>query len=197
MLDTPRYARAVRFAAAAHAGQIRKGSAIPYITHPLAVSGLVAEFGGDEDQAVAGLLHDTVEDCGVSLLDLSRLFGIRVAALVEGCTDGAPDEHGVKAPWRERKERYLHHLEECPEEVLLVSACDKLHNARAIVSDMRMIGDDVFDRVSASREDTIWYYRRLAGLFSRRLTHQGLARILEYTIGDLWDFGICGGATAI
>jgi hypothetical protein len=196
-LNPDRYAAAVAFATAAHAGQLRKGTAIPYVSHPLAVSGLVLEFGGDEDQGIAGLLHDVVEDCGVSLLEVSRRFGVRVAGLVEGCTDGAPDEHGRKAPWRERKERYLQHLEECPEDTLLVSACDKLHNARCIVSDIRMVGDHVFDRFSASRELVIWYYRRLAGVFGRRLANQTLATILEYEITDMWDFGISGDATRL
>lgn len=194
MLNTTRYANAVRFAAHAHAGQVRKGTTIPYVVHPLAVSALVVEFAGDEDHAIAGLLHDVVEDCGVSLLTLSDRFGTRVAAIVEGCTDGAPDAHGVKAPWRERKERYLAHLEEEPQDTLLVSACDKLHNARAIVSDIRLVGDEVFGRFSANRDEVIWYYRSLAGVFGRRLDHPALITILTYEIANMWDYGIPKGA---
>ena len=197
MLNSDRYARALTFAADAHAGQVRKGTAIPYITHPLAVSGLVVEFGGDEDQANAGLLHDVVEDCGVSLLTLAAEFGVRVAAIVEGCTDGAPDEHGRKAPWLERKELYLEHLEGASQDTLLVSACDKLHNARAIVSDIRVIGLEVFDRFTATRERTIWYYRRLAGVFARRLGNARLAQTLEYEISNMWDYGLPNDATAL
>lgn len=197
MLNTHRYARGVRFAAAAHAGQVRKGTAIPYITHPLAVSALVLEFGGDEDQAVAGLLHDVVEDCDVSLETLADRFGVRVAAIVEGCTDGAPDEHGRKAPWLERKERYIRNLELESPDTLLVSACDKLHNARSIVSDIRFVGSSVFDRFTATREQTIWYYRRLAGVFCQRLDDPRLTRALEYEVQNMTDFGISGDAAAI
>lgn len=194
MLNSPRYAEAVMVAADAHAGQVRKGTSIPYIVHPLAVSALVVEFGGDEDQAIAGLLHDVVEDCGVSLLDLADRFGTRVAAIVEGCTDGAPDERGIKAPWRERKQRYLVHLEEEFQETLLVSACDKLHNARAIVSDVRLLGDAVFDRFAAPRDQVIWYYRSLAGVFQRRLQNPNLVTALTYEVANMWDFGIPGDA---
>lgn len=192
-----RFSDAVTFAAAAHTGQVRKGTGIPYITHPLAVSGLVLEFNGDEEQAIAGLLHDVVEDCGVSLTTLADRFGIRVAAIVEGCTDGAPDEHGRKAPWLERKDLYLQHLEEEPQDTLLVSACDKLHNARSIVADFRVIGDAVFDRFTAGREGTIWYYRRLAGVFARRLDIEPLAGALEHEIRNMWDYGLPSDATRL
>jgi GTP pyrophosphokinase len=190
MLNSTRYAEAVRFAADAHARQFRKGTSIPYIVHPLAVSALVVEFGGDEDQAISGLLHDVVEDCGVSLLTLSERFGPRVAAIVEGCTDGAPDEHGVKAPWQERKERYLADLEGESQDTLLVSACDKLHNARCIVSDTRLVGHGVFDRFTVDRDHVVWYYRRLAGVFARRLEHPDLVTMLTYEIANMWDYGI-------
>jgi (p)ppGpp synthase/HD superfamily hydrolase len=189
MLKSQRYAYAVSFAAKAHAGQFRKGGRIPYISHPLAVSALVVEYGGDEDQAIAALLHDVVEDCGVSLLTLSEEFGLRVAAIVEACTDGVPDERGVKAPWRERKERYLAHLEQEEDDALLVSACDKLHNAKAIVSDIRETGLEVFDRFTASREEVLWYYRRLAGVFERCIDRPSLVRALVYEIAAMWDFG--------
>jgi (p)ppGpp synthase/HD superfamily hydrolase len=194
---TPQFADALTFAAAAHAGQLRKGTGIPYFTHPLAVSGLVLEFNGDEDQAIAGLLHDVVEDCGVDLATLADTFGIRVAAIVEGCTDGAPDEHGRKAPWRERKERYLEHLQGESQDTLLVAGCDKLHNARSIVADFRVVGDAVFERFNAGREGTIWYYRRLAGIFSRRLDNAPLVVALEHEINSLWDYGLYGGATRL
>jgi GTP pyrophosphokinase len=190
MLNTPRYADAVRFAADAHAGQVRKGTTIPYIVHPLAVSALVVEFGGDEDQAIAGLLHDVVEDCGVSLIDLSEGFGPRVAAIVAGCTDGVPDARGVKAPWKARKQRYLAHLEEEPQDTLLVSACDKLHNARDIVSDIRLVGMEVFDRFSANWDQVVWYYRSLAGVFERRLEQPALVTTLAYEIANMWDYGL-------
>lgn len=197
MFTSSLYADALRFAATAHAGQVRKGTAIPYVTHPLAVSGLVVEFGGDEEQAIAALLHDVVEDCDVSLLTISDTFGVRVAAIVEGCTDGVPDALGRKAPWKARKARYLEHLELATQDTLLVSACDKLHNARSIVADVRIIGGAVFDRFTAGRDQTIWYYRSLAGVFRRQLKAGRLARLLEYTINDMADYGPSGGSTAL
>jgi (p)ppGpp synthase/HD superfamily hydrolase len=158
---------------------------------------LVLEFGGDEDQAIAGLLHDVVEDCGVSLDSLESAFGPRVAAIVEGCTDGTPDAHGQKAPWLERKQQYLKHLEEASPDVLLVSACDKLHNVRSIVSEIRLIGAQVFDRFTASREQTIWYYGRLAGLFARRLAEPRLVTCLDYEISSMAAFGVRDQAAAL
>lgn len=128
---------------------------------------------------------------------LSEAFGIRVAAIVEGCTDGVPDEHGRRTPWLDRKEAYLAHLLEASDDILLVSACDKLHNARAIVSDIRAVGSSVFERFTASREQIIWYYRSLAGVFSRRLTKPQLVRALEYEVQNMTDFGVGGGATAL
>jgi (p)ppGpp synthase/HD superfamily hydrolase len=187
MLNAERYATAVRFAVNAHRTQVRKGTTIPYFTHPLAVSGLVLEFGGDEEQAIAGLLHDVVEDCDLSPGALAEIFGSRVAAIVEGCTDGTPDENGRKAPWSDRKQRYLIHLQDAEEDVLLVSACDKLHNARSIVRDLHEIGAAVFDRFTAGREQTLWYYSRLADTFEERLAQRDLARALAYEVGRMSD----------
>jgi len=117
----------------------------------------VLEFGGDEEQAIAGLLHDVVEDCGEQhRLAVRRQFGERVADIVEGCTDGTPDDTGAKAPWHERKETYIRHLRDAPLDTVLVSACDKLYNARAIAADVRSIGLAVFDRFNAGRDGTLW-----------------------------------------
>lgn len=166
----PRLHEALDYAADAHNGQLRKGTPNPYLGHLIGVCSLVLDYGGDEDQAIAGLLHDVVEDCGLAHLERIRAaFGSRVAAMVEGCTDGSPDEAGVKAPWRERKEAYLAHLVQAHADTLLVSACDKLHNARAIVADLRAVGPDVFSRFKAGREGTLWYYHQLAGIFAARL----------------------------
>jgi (p)ppGpp synthase/HD superfamily hydrolase len=166
----PRLHEALDYAAEAHNGQLRKGTPNPYLGHLIGVCSLVLDYGGDEDQAIAGLLHDVIEDCGLEHADrLRNLFGDRVADIVLGCTDGAPDEAGEKAPWRERKEAYLTHLTDADPDTLLVSACDKLHNARAIVADVRAIGPDVFSRFKAGREGTLWYYGRLADVFAERL----------------------------
>jgi (p)ppGpp synthase/HD superfamily hydrolase len=166
---SPRYAEAVAYATDAHAGQVRKGTDIPYITHPIAVSSLVIEHGGDEDQAIAALLHDVIEDCGKTVDEIAGLFGGRVAGIVEHCTDGVPDETGCKRPWQERKEAYLRRLGDADYDTLLVSACDKLHNARAIEEDMASIGPAVFDRFTAGHAGTQWYYRALEDVFAARL----------------------------
>lgn len=160
---------ALSLAVEAHDGQVRKSTTIPYVAHPMAVASLALEFGADEDQAIAALLHDVLEDGGAHYAEIIReKFGSRVLGLVEGCTDGVPDQTGQKGPWKERKVAYLDHLRNADDEVLLVSGSDKLHNARAIVSDLRSVGQTVFDRFTASKEETLWYYRTLAGIFSDR-----------------------------
>lgn len=166
---TERISQALSLAVEAHAGQTRKGTTIPYISHPLAVASIALEYGADEDQAIAALLHDAIEDGG---RDYARLieeqFGQRVLALVEGCTDGVPDAHGNKTDWHTRKESYLKHLEVAHDDVLLISGADKLHNARAIVSDLKSVGQVVFERFSTKKDGTLWYYRSLAGIFETR-----------------------------
>ena len=166
---TERIAQALSLAVEAHAGQMRKGTTIPYISHPLAVASIALEFGADEDQAIAALLHDTIEDGGRGYIALIRdQFGERVLALVEGCTDGIPDATGQKADWHTRKARYLEHLLHTHDDVLLVSGADKLHNARSIVADLQSVGDVVFERFSVKKADTLWYYQSLADIFERR-----------------------------
>jgi GTP pyrophosphokinase len=167
-----RLAEAFALANEFHARQKRKGTAIPYVTHLMSVSALVMEYGGDQDQAIAALLHDAIEDADSAdeaarrrFLILER-FGSRVAAIVEGCTDGVPDLVGKKADWKTRKEAYLLHLLEASPDTLLVSCADKLHNARAILSDLRQIGPAVFQRFNAGREGTLWYYQKLAEVFT-------------------------------
>lgn len=163
---TDRYTRAVDYARDAHATQTRKGTQIPYLYHLLAVSSLVLEFGGNEDQAIAALLHDVVEDCGAAHEAAIRSqFGDPVAAIVLACTDGTAEckaEHAPedrRADWTARKERYIAHLAHASEEVLLVSCCDKLHNARAIVQDLEnpAVGVAVFQRFTGGKSGTLWY----------------------------------------
>ena len=166
---TQKLGQALALAVQAHDGQMRKGTAIPYIAHPMGVASIALEFGASEDQAIAALLHDALEDGGSHYASLIEAqFGAAVLALVQACTDGVPDASGAKADWGERKRAYLAHLAEAPDEVLLVSGADKLHNARAIVSDLVTIGPDVFKRFKAGREGTLWYYRTLADVFTRR-----------------------------
>lgn len=166
---TQRFAQGLDLAVRAHDGQLRKGTAIPYIAHPMAVASIALEYGADEDQAIAALLHDAVEDGGAEFeQEIRERFGARVADLVMGCTDGIPDATGQKPPWKQRKEKYLTHLEMATSDVLLVSGSDKLHNARAILADLHTVGEFVFDRFTASKEETLWYYTTLSEIFSRR-----------------------------
>jgi (p)ppGpp synthase/HD superfamily hydrolase len=162
---SPRYADALAFSFAAHRTQVRKGSNVPYFAHLIGVSSLVLEYGGTEDEAVAALLHDAAEDQGgrEMLAQIEARFGPAVSAIVHGCSDSLEP---TKPPWRERKEKYLEHLKTAPPAVQLVSACDKLYNARAILSDLREIGESVWERFTGGREGVLWYYRELATAFT-------------------------------
>lgn len=159
---TSRFEDALVFAAQLHREQCRKGSNVPYVSHLLAVSSLVIEHGGDEDQAIAALLHDAIEDQGgpPTRDRILRRFGERVTRIVEGCTDSQADP---KPPWRARKEAFIAGISEKPPSVQLVCAADKLHNARCILSDYRNVGEKVWERFKGGgREGTLWYYRELA-----------------------------------
>jgi (p)ppGpp synthase/HD superfamily hydrolase len=162
----PRFLRAFLFAAEKHKHQTRKASSIPYLAHLMGVASLVLEAGGDEDLAIAALLHDVVEDCGgmPMLKEVRRRFGSRVAKVVEGCTDSFTDP---KPPWRERKESYIRHLKRADADTRLVSAADKLNNVRSILSDYRVIGESIWSRFNGGREGTLWYYRTLRDEFLR------------------------------
>jgi (p)ppGpp synthase/HD superfamily hydrolase len=179
----PRFGRAFVFAAEKHAGQTRKASTIPYIAHLMGVASLVLEFGGDEEMAIAALLHDVVEDCGgvPMLKEVRRRFGARVAKIVDGCTDSFTDP---KPPWRERTETYLRHLKKADAETRLVSAADKLNNVRSILSDYREVGESIWSRFNGGREGTLWYYRSLLEEFLRHTPHR-LNRELELAVRDL------------
>ena len=161
-----RFLRAVEFAAAQHAGQTRKASTIPYIAHLMGVASLVLEAGGDEDLAIAALLHDVVEDCGGApmLREVQRRFGSRVAKIVDGCTDAYSIP---KPPWHDRKVSYINRLKKENAETRLVSAADKLNNVRSILSDYRAIGESVWSRFNGGRDGTLWYYRTLRDEFLR------------------------------
>ena len=179
-----RLSQALALAIEAHNGQFRKETTIPYIAHPMAVASIALEYGADEEQAMAALLHDAVEDGGAKYAEIIRSkFGDRVADIVNGCTDGVPDNNGIKPPWKLRKESYLAHLKFASDDVLLVSGSDKLHNARAIVSDLQNIGVRVFDRFSSSKEQTLWYYQSLADIFKTRNTPT--AKALSETVAQM------------
>jgi (p)ppGpp synthase/HD superfamily hydrolase len=179
----PRRERALLFATRKHAGQTRKGTATPYIAHLLSVAGLVLEAGGDEDLAIAALLHNVVEDCGGAplLQEVRRRFGKRVAHVVDGCTDTDLDP---KPPWRQRKQDYLKHLQTADADVRLVSAADKLHNARSVLADYREFGESVWERFQGKRDGTLWYYRSLVDEFRKRDANP-LVNQLERVVNQL------------
>lgn len=181
---TDRIAQALALAVQAHDGQKRKGTETPYIAHPMGVASIALEHGADEDQAMAALLHDAVEDGGAEYAQrIRQQFGHRVANIVDGCTDGVPDANGRKEDWTIRKKRYIAHLEHASDDVLLVSGSDKLHNARAIVEDLLLTGTKVFDRFTATRAQTLWYYETLAGVFEKRGTP--IAKALTDTVNNM------------
>ncbi len=154
---TKRFDDAMQYASIVHGGQTRKSTGIPYLAHVLAVAALVLDHDGDEDQAIAALLHDAAEDVGgeTRLAHIRAHFGDRVADIVDVCSDTFEDP---KPPWRERKEAFLARLPDAPKEALLVVAADKLHNAGSILRDYQLIGEDLWDRFSSGRDGQLWYY---------------------------------------
>lgn len=182
-LFTDRLDEAFRLARTLHATQPRKGGDIPYLAHLMGVCSLVLEDGGTEDEAVAALLHDAVEDQGgPETLELIRdQFGDQVAWIVEACSD---TDQIPKPPWRERKERYITHIQETDDaDVLRVALADKLHNARAILFDQRA-GHDVWSRFGADRQGVLWYYRSLADAFAHK-TASAMAAELAWIVDQL------------
>ena len=178
-----RFTDSVTLAAELHSTQLRKGTNIPYLSHLLGVTSLVLEHGGNEDEAIAAMLHDAVEDCGgkKTLELIKNQFGAEVAAIVEGCTDS----YEIPKPdWRTRKENYLQHLATAPASVLLVSNADKLHNARAILSDLRIHGESLWRRFSGRKEGTLWYYRSLANAFLK-FNYGSLAEELNRVVSEI------------
>jgi (p)ppGpp synthase/HD superfamily hydrolase len=187
-------ALAFDFAAREHQHQLRSKTKIPYISHLMSVAALVFENGGNEDQAIAGLLHDVIEDAEPSSRipeiknDIKELFGSKVLEIVEACTDGEPDSNGQKPAWKPRKEAYLASLENKNSDVLMVSCCDKLHNARSILTDLKTEGHTVFNRFSSSKAETLWYYSSLATLFASKLKDsdgETAARELADTVAEI------------
>jgi (p)ppGpp synthase/HD superfamily hydrolase len=183
-LLTSRFRQALELATRLHADQIRKGTDIPYIAHLLAVTALVLEHGADEDVAIAALLHDAAEDQGGTpiLEEIKRIFGRRVSALVEACSDTMETP---KPPWEERKARYIKHLATAPDDVLLIALADKLHNARAILTDFRKHGDGVWARFQGGKEGTLWYYEEVVTTFADLGKHPYLTRELAIIVAEL------------
>ena len=179
-----RFEEALQYAARTHAHQRRKGTSIPYITHLLAVAAIVGEHDGTETEVIAALLHDAVEDQGGAsrLREIRERFGEEVAAIVQQCSD---TDQTPKPPWRERKEAYIGHLAAASPLARLVSAADKLHNARAILADYRKHGDALWSRFNnRGRDDTLWYYRELVRAYKAAGTNP-IVEELDRVVGEL------------
>jgi len=161
-----RFEQALVYATQLHATQIRKGGDIPYVSHLLSVAALVLEDGGDEDEAIAGLLHDAVEDGGSAEIREAILvkFGERVVSIVDGCTESCTIP---KPPWRDRKLRYIEQMRHASPSVLRVSMADKLHNARSILADRDREGDAVWDKFKGGKAGTLWFYRCLLEIYQQ------------------------------
>jgi (p)ppGpp synthase/HD superfamily hydrolase len=182
---TKRFEDALAYATRLHARQRRKGTDIPYVSHLLAVSSLVMEAGGNEDEAIAALLHDGPEDQGglVTLKAIRDRFGMEVGRIVAACSDTFEEQ---KPAWKQRKQAYLDHLLDAAPSVRLVSCADKLHNARAILADYRRQGESLWGRFNAGRDDILWYDAELARIFSEHGPGH-LARELALVVAQLRD----------
>jgi len=167
---TERFHRAMAYATELHKDQSRKSTTITYISHPFGVASLVLEANGDEDQAIAALLHDIPEDCGgeARLLEIAEMFGSRVEKIVRGCSDSLVEDPAEKAPWRERKEVHINHLHGADMDTLIVTAADKTHNARSISIDLQNLGPTLWDRFNANQDDIIWYYESVYAVLHKR-----------------------------
>jgi (p)ppGpp synthase/HD superfamily hydrolase len=182
---TKRFEDALIFALAAHAGQLRKGTEIPYASHLLAVASIVIDYGGNEDEAIAALLHDCVEDRGVDPGQIRACFGDEVADIVVACSDSLEKDPRHKADWRVRKEAYLKHLKTDSPPMLLVSAADKLHNVRSIMKDFLEIGDTVWEHFKGGKDGSLWYYESLVEIFKERGEHRRLVDELARAVAEL------------
>ncbi len=182
---SPRYDEALLWAAQLHRCQSRKGKPVPYISHLIAVSGLVWEDGGSEDQAIAALLHDAIEDADQTHGSIAERFGVEVADIVRDCTDTAEGLTGVvKEPWRLRKTRYLASLDHKSEGSLRVTAADKAHNARDMVLDARR-DPSSWERFNAGLEGTAWYLLRIHQTLSHRLSGSRSTELLGEAVQEI------------
>lgn len=159
-----RFTDALTFATQLHTNQTRKGGGVPYISHLLGVASIALEYGANEDEAIAALLHDAIEDQGGAATreEIRHRFGDVVTEIVDGCTDS---DQTPKPPWLQRKEAYIAHVPTASASVRLVSAADKLHNVWSILKDYRLLGDAVWERFQGGKDGTLWYYRSLVKAF--------------------------------
>lgn len=176
MYSTDRISAAFALAALVHEKQTRKSTDIPYISHPMAVAAQVAVWGGSEDQFIAALLHDVVEDGGAQYMPvIEEHFGKHVLDLVMACSDAAPQRGQPKGAWIERKEKYIANLRSAADEVLLISAADKWHNLASILADAKQLGEMVFDRFirqdferTDKKKMVLWYYKEIISVYRER-----------------------------
>ncbi len=173
---TDKFYAAIRYAAELHRTQARKGTQIPYISHLMIVAGMVIEDGGNEEEVIAALLHDAVEDQGGAKTreEIRKRFGEKIAGIVDECSDSDIEP---KPPWKECKEAYLEHLGKASPSALRISLADKLHNARSIVADVSTEGSGVWERFNAPPAELFWYYRSLLEIYK---THVSGSRVREY-----------------
>lgn len=187
---TARYDAALRFAADAHRGQTRKNGDVPYISHLLRVSGLVLDYGGSEEAAIAALLHDAVEDCGgiATLEEIRALFGDEVAEIVQQTTDSTASNPKEKAPWRIRKEAYIARLVNVNESAALVCACDKVDNVTSLIRALNTCGNmEILEKFKGGREGQFWYFESIVNVLEQR--NSPVAEELRSAVGvlkDLW-----------
>lgn len=172
---TPRFDEALTYAREHHAQDVRKGTNTPYLSHLLAVSSLVLDMEGSEDEAIAALLHDVVEDRGGQRAadEIRERWGDDIARIVLACSDSVSEDGTEKAPWRDRKDGYLAHMDRKRPDELRVSLADKLHNARSVLLDLRSHGDEIWTRFNAGKDGQLWYYGRLADTFDARRADLG------------------------
>ncbi len=180
---TSRFQNALDFAFKLHQDQTRKLSPVPYFAHLMGVAALVLEAGGDEDTAIAALLHDAVEDRGGlnTLEQIRQRFGDRVADIVDHCSDAYTSP---KPPWRGRKEQYLAKLPSAPPETRLISVADKLYNVCTIIEGLRRNGDEVWDRFNGGKAGTLWYYRALVDIYRQTETHH-MTEIYAHAVDEM------------
>ena len=182
---TEKFHLAMKYATFWHRHQVRKSTDLTYILHPLGVASLVLEAGGNEDEAIAALLHDVPEDCGgqVMLEEIEALFGPRVAEIVAGCSDTLVEDRANKPEWRVRKQNHIDEIKASSDMGLhLVTAADKLHNARAIVTDLQNDGPIVWNRFNAGQEDILWYYTEMLKVLQAKSVSKTIITPLEKSI---------------
>jgi GTP pyrophosphokinase len=180
---TERFEEALVYANRLHVKQKRKGTGVPYVAHLLSVTALVLEQGGDEDEAIAALLHDAIEDQGgvATREEIRKRFGDKVTEIVVSCSD---TDIFPKPPWKERKEKHIAHIRTAPMEVIRVAIADKLHNARCVLQEFRLSGHDTWLRFRGGREGTLWYYREMINAF-RAVSNNSMIDELDRVVSEL------------